>query len=662
MLCKSHGEPGLFLWQSYGAAWHGGNGTGNDSTAMTSPPAGPQGAPQGRLGALALGALGVVFGDIGTSPLYALKESFIGHHPLAVDPLHIYGVLSLIFWTMTLIVTVKYVFIVMRADNDGEGGSMALLALIGRRLGETRWTPLIASLGVIATALFYGDAIITPAISVLSAVEGLTVVQSSLTPMVLPISIAILIGLFLIQRHGTARVGALFGPVMALYFIVLAALGLINLLRHPEIVGIVNPVWAWRFFAVDPKLAFLALGSVVLAVTGAEALYADMGHFGRKAISIAWLYAALPCLMLNYLGQGALLLENPAAVENPFFYLAPEWARLPLVILATLATIIASQAVISGAFSVTRQAVQLGFLPRLRILHTSAHAEGQVYVPLVNWTLLVLVILLVLGFRSSSDLAAAYGIAVTGTMVITACMLGVLTFSVWRWPPLVAGSVTGLFLVIDGAYFASNATKIPDGGWFPLLVAACAFLLLTTWAKGRRIMRAYLREGAMELDLFIRSAGASLKRVPGTAIFLSSTTDGVPPALLHNVKHNRVLHERIIILTVRTEAVPHLPLEGRTSATDHGQGFYRLVLRHGFMEDVDIPAAMKAVQDCGGPINVKDTSYFLSRQTLIPSERPGMAIWREKLFAWMIRNAESPMSFFKLPTNRVVELGSQLEI
>jgi len=619
-------------------------------------------ASHGKLPLLALGALGVVFGDIGTSPLYALKESFVGHHPLTVDAAHIYGVLSLIFWTMTLIVTVKYVFIVMRADNHGEGGSMALLALVSRKLGETRWTPAVAMLGVLATALFYGDAIITPAISVLSAVEGLVVVNSGFEPYVLPIAIVILLGLFLIQKHGTARVGALFGPVMAAYFLVLATLGVINLIRHPEIVGIVNPWWALNFFLIDAKLAFLALGSVVLAVTGAEALYADMGHFGRKAISISWLYAAFPCLLLNYMGQGALLLDNPAAAENPFFLLAPEAVRLPLVILATMATVIASQAVISGAFSVTHQAVQLGFLPRLRIDYTSASAAGQIYVPLVNWSLLILVILLVLGFRSSSNLAAAYGIAVTGTMVITACMMGVLTFSVWRWHPLMAGGSVGLFLLIDGAYFASNATKIPDGGWFPLLVAAIAFVALTTWATGRKIMNHYLSEGTMDVGQFIQSVGKSLKRVPGTAIFLSSRVEGVPHALLHNVKHNKILHERILILTVKTEGVPHLPLHGRAQVHDLGSGFYRVILRHGFMEDVDIPAAMKAVVGCNGPINISDTSYFLSRQTLIPSERPGMAIWREKFFAWMIRNAESPMDFFKLPTNRVIELGSQVEI
>ncbi len=618
--------------------------------------------PHGKLPTLALGALGVVFGDIGTSPLYALKESFVGHHPLTVDDVHIYGVLSLIFWTMMLIVTVKYVLIIMRADNHGEGGSMALLALISRKLGQTRWTPIIAMLGVIASALFYGDAIITPAISVLSAVEGLTIVHDGMEPLVVPIAIIILIALFLVQRFGTEKVGIFFGPIMVVYFLVLALLGGVNILRHPEIVMIVNPMWIVDFLMVDPKLAFLALGSVVLAVTGAEALYADMGHFGRKAISVAWLYAALPCLMLNYMGQGALLLDNPAAAANPFFLLAPEWARLPLVLLATMATIIASQAVISGAFSVTQQAVQLGFLPRLRITHTSASAVGQIYVPVINWSLLVLVILLVLGFRSSSNLAAAYGIAVTGTMLITACMMGVLTFAVWKWHPLVAGLTTLAFLLIDGAYFASNATKIPDGGWFPLLVAAIAFLLLTTWATGRGLMRRSLQLGAMDLDLFIKSTATSLRRVEGTAVFLSSTTEGVPPALLHNVKHNKILHARIIILTVVTKGVPHMTGEGTMQAVDHGNGFYRLSLRHGFMEDMDIPAALAKVDVCGSPVKKMDTSYFLSRQTLLPSSRPGMALWREKLFAWMIRNAESPMDFFKLPTNRVVELGSQVEI
>lgn len=612
--------------------------------------------------ALALGAIGVVFGDIGTSPLYALKESFIGHHPLAVDPTHIFGVLSLIFWTMMLIVTTKYVLVILRADNKGEGGSLALLALIGRKLGPSRWTPLIGLLGVIATALFYGDAIITPAISVLSAVEGLTVVRAGLADWVLPLSILILIGLFAIQSRGTTAVGRLFGPVMLIYFAVIAVLGVINIAQAPQVLSALDPRHALAFFLIDPSLAFLALGSVVLAVTGAEALYADMGHFGRRAIMISWLYIAFPCLMINYLGQSALLLRHPEAVANPFFLMAPDWARLPLVFLATAATIIASQAVISGAYSVSQQAIQLGFLPRLKILHTSAAAAGQIYVPTVNWALLALVILLVLGFGSSSDLAAAYGIAVTGTMFITACMLGVLTFAVWKWHPLLATLVTGTFLAVDGLYFASNLTKVPDGGWFPLAVAAVAFTLLTTWARGRALVRARLDEDAMPIERFLASVGEKVRRVSGTAVFLNSSPEGIPPALLHNLKHNHILHQRVILLTVETQGVPHVPPAQRSEVTDLGQGFYRMVLRHGFMDEPDIPAALALEARAGGPVTAMDTSYFLARQTLIASRKPGMALWRERLFAWMVRNAESAMEFFRLPTNRVIELGSQVEI
>ncbi len=619
-------------------------------------------APNESLTALSIGAIGVVFGDIGTSPLYALKESFIGHHPLVVDRLHMFGVISLMFWTMMLIVTIKYVFIILRADNNGEGGSLALLALIGRTIGRNRWTPLIAMLGVTATALFYGDAIITPAVSVLSAVEGLTVVNPGFARFVLPIAVVILIALFSVQSHGTAIMGKFFGPVMIVYFLVLAMLGISSILRAPEVLSALSPHHAVEFFMANPKLAFLALGSVVLAVTGAEALYADMGHFGRKAISISWLYVAFPCLLLNYLGQASLVLRNPEAISNPFFFMAPDWARLPLVALATMATVIASQAVISGAFSVSQQAVQLGFLPRIKILHTSAKAAGQIYVPLVNWGLLVMVILLVFGFRSSGNLAAAYGIAVTGTMVITACLLGVLTFTVWKWHPALAGAVTLGLLVIDGLYFASNVTKIPDGGWFPLLVAAVVFTLLTTWATGRQLVRTRLKEDSIPFGVFLKSVGERVRRVPGTAVFLASTNEGVPPGLLHNLKHNHILHDRVVILTVSNRGVPHVAPEDRCEVEDMGQGFYRMVLHYGFMDEADIPAALAVEDRAGGPFKAMETSYFLSRQTLIPSARPGMALWREKLFALLVRNAQSAMEFFKLPTNRVIELGSQLEI
>jgi len=621
-----------------------------------------QHGPKETLPALMLGAIGVVFGDIGTSPLYAMKESFIGPHPLAVDAAHIYGVLSLIFWTLMMVVTVKYVFVAMRADNKGEGGSFALLAMISRRVEGGKWTAGLVTLGVLATALFYGDAIITPAISVLSAVEGLAVAEARFAPLILPVSIGILIGLFLIQARGTAKVGLLFGPIILIYFATLAVLGVSNIVAHPGIFAALNPVWAVNFFVIDPPKAFLALGSVVLAVTGAETLYADMGHFGRKAIGISWLTLVYPCLMLCYLGQGALLLSTPEAVQNPFFYMAPEWARLPLVGIATMATIIASQAVISGAFSVTRQAVQLGFLPRLSILHTSAKAAGQIYIPIVNWTLLILVVLLVLGFGASTKLASAYGIAVTGTMFITTCMLAVVLFRVWKWNPIFAGLVIGTFFIVDTAYFASNLTKIADGGWFPLLVAAIVFIVLTTWATGRKLMRERLAEGALPLSVFIKSTAGSLHRVRGTSVFMASSAETIPSALLHNIKHNQVLHERVVILTVLIEEVPHYPPEKRAEVTPAGEGFNRVVLRYGFMDEIDVPSDLAAANVPGGPFNMMTTSFFLGRQKLIASERPGMAIWREQLFAWMNKNSESAMEFFRLPTNRVVELGSQLEI
>jgi KUP system potassium uptake protein len=619
-------------------------------------------AQKHSLPALMLGAVGVVYGDIGTSPLYAMKESFIGPHPLAVDPLHIFGVLSLIFWSLMMIVTVKYVLVAMRADNKGEGGSFALLALISRNLGEKRWASGLVMLGVLATALFYGDAMITPAISVLSAVEGLTIVESGLEPLVIPIAIVILIALFLVQSRGTAKVGAVFGPVVLIYFAALASLGLSNIIRHPEIVGALSPYWAVKFFAHDAKLAFLAMGSVFLAVTGAETLYADMGHFGRRAIGFSWLGLVYSCLMLNYFGQGALLLSTPSAVENPFYLMAPDWARLPLVLIATAATIIASQAVISGAFSVTHQAVQLGFLPRIRTEHTSAKAAGQIYIPAVNWGLLIMVVLLVLGFRESTNLASAYGIAVSGTMIITTIMLAVLIFGVWKWNRYVAAFTIGLFAIVDGTFFASNVTKIADGGWFPLTVAAVIFTVLTTWARGRALMRRRLEEDALPLEVFIKSAG-SVHRVRGTAVFLSTSADIVPSALLHNLKHNQVLHERVLILNVKVEDVPHVPPAKRLETHGAGKGFYRVILHYGFMDEVDVPADLVRIGSCGDSFNMMSTSFFLGRQKLIAAkEQPGMALWREKLFAWMMKSSESAMEFFKLPTNRVIELGSQLRI
>ncbi|OWK29451.1 potassium transporter Kup [Sphingomonas dokdonensis] len=623
----------------------------------------PHGHSGDSLAKLAFGAIGVVYGDIGTSPLYAMKEVFVGHHPLTVDRLHIFGVVSLVFWSLVLIVTFKYVMVILRADNNGEGGSLALLALIQRRSGAgKKWGPSLVLLGVLATALFFGDCMITPAISVLSAVEGLATVEQRFDSFVIPIAAAILIGLFYLQSVGTARVGKLFGPIMAVYFVVLSVLGLIHIFAQPEVLLALDPRWAVRFAATDGTLAFLALGSVVLAVTGAEALYADMGHFGRKPIAYAWLWFVFPALMLNYLGQGALMLGDPSTAENPFFLMAPEAWRLPLVCLATMATVIASQAVITGAYSVVQQAVQLGLMPRLRIDHTSASAAGQIYIPTVNWALMAMVLLLILGFRESSNLAAAYGIAVTGTMFISTCMVAVLIRRVWHWPLAAVVPFVAAFLFIDGMYFSSNLTKVPDGGWFPLLVAIIVFVLLTTWAAGRKLMLQRMREGAMPIKVFIGSAANSATRVSGTAVFMTSTPEGVPPALLHNLKHNRVLHERVILLTVKVTDMPFFPEEERFHHEALGDGFHRVILRYGFMESPDIPAALKSLDRCGGEFRMMETSFFLSRQTLLPSAHPGMAIWREKLFAWMLRNAESAMEFFRLPTNRVVELGSQIEI
>jgi KUP system potassium uptake protein len=616
---------------------------------------------------LAVGAIGIVFGDIGTSPLYAFRETFVGPHPLALDDLHVYGVISLIFWSMTLIVSIQYVSILMSADNKGQGGTLALVALMSRIIGRTGYGWITVLLGVFATALFYGDSMITPAISVLSAVEGLTVVDSRLGDLVIPISLVLLVGLFVLQKRGTTRVGALFAPIMIVYFVTLAVLGVIHIVQMPSILLALNPWYAVQFFVTDKWLAFLALGSVVLAVTGSEALYSDMGHFGRGPMRLSWFGFVMPCLLLNYFGQGAMILglgdaSAAEAIESPFFYLAPEILRLPLVLLATAATFIASQAVISGAFSVTHQAIQLGFIPRLSILHTHHQHQGQIYIPLINWLLCVAVIALVLFFRNSSNLASAYGIAVTGAMLIDTCLMAVLLIAVWRWKWWYGVPVILVFFIVDGAYFAANATKIPDGGWFPLLVGAFAFTLLTTWAKGRRLMRERMSEVGLPLEIFAKSARNSTARVPGTAIFMNSGSSGTPSALLHNIKHNKVLHERVVVLTVQIADVPYVDPEERVTVASVGDGFFRVVLHYGFMEETDVPAALKKIDMCGVPFEMMQTSFFLSRQTLIAAKHPGMALWREKLFAWMMRNAATPMEFFRLPTNRVVELGSQVEI
>jgi len=617
---------------------------------------------------LAVGAVGVVFGDIGTSPLYAFRETFAGHHSIEADRLHIYGVLSLVFWSMMLVVTFKYVLTIMRADNKGEGGSLALLALISRSSEGKRWTWPIILLGVFATALFYGDSMITPAMSVLSATEGLQYVSRGFEPYIVPIALAILIALFAIQSRGTAKVGMLFGPIMLLYFLMLAVLGVMHVIDHPSIImHTINPINALRFFYLDGFTAFIALGAVVLAVTGAEALYADMGHFGRAPIGISWLAFVLPALMLNYMGQGAMVLEAKVAptaqlIQDPFFLMMPEAWKVPVVILAMLATIIASQAVISGAFSLTQQAIQLGFMPRLRVEHTSASAQGQIYIPLVNWGLMVMVILLVLFFGSSSNLAAAYGIAVTGAMFIDTCLMSVVLFVLWRWPAWKALPILAVFFIVDIAYFGANLIKVPDGGWVPLAIGLTIFTMLTTWSRGRKLMQQEMAEGAMPIPVFVKSAANSATRVPGTAVFMTSSSDGVPHALLHNLKHNKVLHQRIILLTIKIADVPFVQEERLCQLHDLGQGFHRLVLNYGFMQPVDVPEALKRVTGCGGEFKMLETSFFLSRQTLIAASKPGMPIWREKLFAWMLRNSESAMEYFRLPTNRVVELGSQVAI
>ena len=615
-----------------------------------------------KSGALALGALGVVFGDIGTSPLYTMKEVFSGHH-LALSQDNVLGILSLIFWELILVVSVKYVGIMMRADNKGEGGILALLALVQGQAplaSRSRW--FLMSLGFLGASFFFGDSLITPAISVLSAIEGLEMGTPVLHPFIVPLALGILIGLFVIQRQGTDTIGKLFGPVMLAWFGVLGLLGALSILQHPQVLAALLPIHAVHFFAAHGAASFLILGAVVLAITGAEALYADMGHFGRRPIQLVWFAYVLPALVLNYFGQGALLLANPEALRNPFYLLAPEWALYPMIGLATAATVIASQAVISGAFSVTRQVIQMGYAPRLIIRHTSATEVGQIYIPFVNWALAVGIALLVLGFRSSSNLAAAYGIAVTGTFAIST----ILMFMVMRvrWDLGLGITLAGLtvFLTIDLAFFGANAVKIPDGGWFPLAAALLVFTLLVTWKGGREIVLERLRETAQPLAPFVEMLLAHPPlRVPGTAVFMTADANGAPSALLHNLKHNKVLHERVVILNVRYAEVPYVPANRRLEMSQLAEGFYHVVVRYGFMDDIDIPKALSECP-CGMQFDLMDTTFFFSRENLIPTRGEGMMLWREHLFATMARNAASPMTFFQIPANRVVELGAQLEI
>ncbi|HEX6748828.1 MAG TPA: potassium transporter Kup [Longimicrobium sp.] len=625
-----------------------------------------EGAPRGRyLLTLALGALGVVYGDIGTSPLYALRECF--HHSSGIAPTHenVVGILSLIVWSLILVVTVKYLLFVMRADNRGEGGILALLALVAPpRGGKPRGLAMVLALmGVFGAALLYGDGMITPAITVLSAVEGLNVATPFFEPYIILISIFILVGLFVVQSRGTAAIGRIFGPVMLVWFASIAAMGIVEAVRYPSVFLAVSPHHALRFMLQHGYQGFLVLGSVFLVVTGGEALYADMGHFGRDPIRLAWFTVALPALLLNYFGQGALLLRDPTAVENPFYRLAPSWALYPLVALATAAAVIASQALISGAFSLTRQAVQLGYTPRVDVEHTSEREIGQIYIPGVNWMLMIACIALVLGFRSSSNLAAAYGIAVTGTMGITTILFYFVARERFGWTALKAGVPAFFFLIIDLAFFLANATKIEHGGWFPLLVGAIVFTAMTTWKTGRRILGQRMVETTLPIDLFLEDVRRSQPtRVPGTAVFMYGNRQGTPPALLHSLKHYKVLHATTVFLNVETQEVPHVAEEQRIEVEALGEGFYRVTLSYGFMEDPDVPRALSGIHVDGLDLRPAHTSYFLGRETLIPSKRPGMALWRERLFAVMARNARPATSFFALPPNRVVELGAQIEL
>ena len=613
------------------------------------------------LPALVLGAIGVVFGDIGTSPLYALKELFSGHHPIAATPDNILGLLSMVFWAIMVLVSIKYVVIIMRADNRGEGGSLALLALITSRQNPAWLSWFLTMLGIFAAALFYGDSMITPAISVLSAVEGLEIIAPTLKDFVIPVTVIVLTGLFMIQKRGTGLVGMFFGPVMIVWFTVLGGLGINQILRHPEILAALNPWYAFQFISAYPMLAFFALSAVVLAVTGGEALYTDMGHFGRSPIRLAWFGFVMPALVLNYFGQGALLLHDPQAIRNPFYMLAPEWALIPMVALSTLATVIASQAVISGAFSVARQAVQMGLLPRMSIIHTSGKEEGQIYVPFTNWTLYLAVVGLVIGFKSSSNLAAAYGIAVTGTMLIDTILIAFVMRLLWHWHWIFVLSVAGSLLVIDVAFFAANAIKIPAGGWFPLVVGVVSFTVLTTWLRGRKLVNAEMASSSMPLESFIEFT-AEVHRISGTAVFMTGSSDGVPSALLHNLKHNQILHERVVLMTIKTADKPFVKHSKQVEIQDLGQNFSRVTVTYGFMQNPDVPRALKHCEAKGMTFDMMSTTFYLARETVVPAVKSKFSPWRAHIFRLMSKNATSATEFFNIPANRVVELGTQIAI
>lgn len=616
-----------------------------------------------RLAARALAAMGVVYGDIGTSPLYAVRECFFGDHAVAPDEASVLGVLSLIFWALVICISIKYVAYVLRADNHGEGGILALVALIQPEGPDKRRHATLAILGLLGAALLYGDGAITPAISVLSAIEGLEVESSGLSAWVLPLTVAMLVALFLFQRRGTAGIGAVFGPTMLLWFTVIAVLGVVGIWRHPAVLWAVSPIHAVRFFLVHRWLGFLVLGGVVLVITGGEALYADMGHFGKRPIRMAWFVVVLPALLANYFGQGALLLDEPTLAESPFYHLAPAWAHYPLVALATVATIIASQAIISGAFSMTRQAIHLGYFPRMRIIHTSAEHIGQVYLPGINWMLMVATILLVLAFQRSTHLAAAYGVAVTTTMVITTLLASVVARERWGWPLSAAIAVTAIFLVPDLAFFTANIIKIEHGGWVPIAMAAVVYLLMSTWWKGRDLTKSALREIQISLERFLDELRVRPpRRVPGTAVFLASSLHGTPLALTHHLAHNKVLHERVVLITMMTRDVPVVPPDQRVEVHELGDGVWRVVANAGFTQSPRMADVLDRCRAAGLDIDPSETSFFAGRQIVVPTAERGLPKWRGRLFAWLARNALQTTTFFEIPHERVIQIGVEIEV